>query len=561
MIKKVGYTQTEYKNFSDNKNSYQSSLVPRIRVNEISSKQPSFGSIPGMGPAFAKLNPTFWVPALLEKCNSIPMVGVAVIDMLTAILPRTWVDAKTNGFAAAETFRRESSGLVVNCLIPGGFVWMAAKGLELLRPENKGLAGLWANQDSMEALSHEFKEANGNTVGYLKKVIGKMSFNNGKNWNSVDVTKKEIEDAIIDFGKVVDGQLKGNSAKKAQEKLQSLIIKETGGAEHLKYASKDGVKAFSTNLSHLLRDSIDLGKIFKKVGISNLDKWVKNTTKFINQKSIIGLLIVIPLAASMQSINRWITRKRSGKNGAPIYKDFVKENTQKEMNKKEKASFWAQKIGAAGLMVGLAILSMMKKPSLKMLQFNNKLPSMDQCRWIAMSTFASRMLASEDKNELHEVTWRDIATFSSLYFLGDYVAKGVATIIKKVSNINLLNYTKEAPQMTQGKSPLLSKAIFKLKEFGYWVKGTTVKSFDEAAHISPKAKSLRALCEVSSLGFSMLLLGILVPWYVRRQTEIRHAEEQAQKYRKLHAFPDLNVDRPSARRTFQAFGMMGEGTK
>ena len=50
-------------------------------------------------------------------------------------MPRTYVDAKTNGFAAAETFRRESSGLIVNCLIPGFIVYGVAKVLELLNPK------------------------------------------------------------------------------------------------------------------------------------------------------------------------------------------------------------------------------------------------------------------------------------------------------------------------------------------------------------------------------------------------------------------------------------------
>ena len=61
------------------------------------------------------------------------------------------------------------------------------------------------------------------------------------------------------------------------------------------------------------------------------------------------------------------------------------------------------------------------------------------------------MLASEDENELHEVTWRDIATFSSLYFLGDYVSKAVGTIMQKVKGVPLLNYMEKRPDT---KNPL-----------------------------------------------------------------------------------------------------------
>ena len=76
-----------------------------------------------------------------------------------------------------------------------------------------------------------------------------------------------------------------------------------------------------------------------------------------------------------------------------------------------------KKLISISSMIGVSLLSMMKKPSLKMLQFTKNMPSMDQCRWIAATTFASRMLVAEDKNELAEATWRDIATFSSLYFI------------------------------------------------------------------------------------------------------------------------------------------------
>ena len=232
------------------------------------------------------------------------------------------------------------------------------------------------------------------------------------------------------------------------------------------------------------------------------------------------------------------------------------------MTAAQKSAFWTKKLGAAALMVGVAVLSMMKKPSLKMLQFTKNMPSMDQCRWIATSTFASRMLASEDENELHEVTWRDIATFSSLYFLGDYVSKGVATLMQKINGVPLLNYTKDRPDT---KNPL--------KNFAYWVKDTKLKSFDEANAIKDgiingkaykggaKAKGLRAICEVSSLGFSMLVLGILVPWYVRKETERKEQMKIKDRLKDLIAFPSLNSNLNSNKKTFQAFGMMMEKTK
>lgn len=101
-------------------------------------------------------------------------------------------------------------------------------------------------------------------------------------------------------------------------------------------------------------------------------------------------------------------------------------------------------------MWGVAALSMlMDRPSLKMFQFKNIFPTMDQARIISAATFSSRLAAAEDKNELHENTIRDIATFSSFYFLGDYAAKGIATFLEKHNKdgIKLINRLKDANPM------------------------------------------------------------------------------------------------------------------
>lgn len=499
-------------------------------------------------------NPSFKGPveavtSVLQYCNTNPMAGVSLIDMATAILPRTYVDAKTNGFAAAETFRRESSGLIVNCLIPGFIVLGAAKAMEFMNKGSKGLSDMWANQDALETLRDHYKESNGTAKGYISRLFEDAEVLNGKKW--VKLVPSELENELSEYTKVIENKVVDKKViETARSNLYKKILNVTGGAEHIKIHGK----VYHDNISTLLRDGVDVGKKFihdLSKDHSKIEDFVKKSTKFVNKKSLIGLAIVLPLAASMQSINRWITRKSSGTEGAPIYKNFGKGKQKDEMTPAQKSAFWTKKIGAAGLMVGVAMLSMMKKPSLKMLQFTKNMPSMDQCRWIATSTFASRMLAAEDENELHEVTWRDIATFSSLYFLGDYVSKGVGTIMQKVKGVPLLNYMKERPDT---KNPL--------KKFAYWVKDTKLKSFDEANAIKAaessingsKAKGLRALCEVSSLGFSMLVLGILVPWYVRRETERKEQMKIKERLKDLLYYPSVNFT--SNKKTFQAFGMM-----
>ena len=86
-------------------------------------------------------------------------------------------------------------------------------------------------------------------------------------------------------------------------------------------------------------------------------------------------------------------------------------------------------------MIGVSLLSMMKMPSMGMIEFKGWFPTMDQARIISTTTFASRMAVADDKNELAEATVRDIATFSGLYFLGDYAGKATATAIEKNTGI------------------------------------------------------------------------------------------------------------------------------
>src|SRR5574344_902589 len=136
----------------------------------------------------------------------------------------------------------------------------------------------------------------------------------------------------------------------------------------------------------------------------------------------------------------------------------------------------AAMIGGAGLSMGF------KRPTLKTLQFNSIFPSMNQARIISTATFASRMLASEDKNDLREATIRDIGTFSALYFLGDYAAKAVAAGIEKIRpNVKLLNATEKV----KGNANTWDKLV-------HWAKDTTLKSSEEV--IGKEAKTMRSVC-------------------------------------------------------------------
>ena len=478
---------------------------------------------------------------LVQQCEKQPMVNVSVLDLSTAIIPRTIVETKeSNGYAGFEAFRRESSGLIVNCIIPS-FVVMGVASL-LQRPimgsfKKANLINTWANEDAINKIQKYYNEASGanrqekiyNTfrdqLGNLVGVDGKETKDfadilkiprdtNGKFIGKIG--NEKIHNAITELVNLTQSD---DYSSKTFKKAYKDIVEETLIAENIKFKGDKGY--FSNNLESLCEDTVKILRGVVKENITEADKLTKyfnGAKKLVNWKSIGGLGIIIPLALSMQSINRWITYKMSGRKGAPIYKDFGKDSEHRELSPKEKSELLAQKFISIGSMIGVCGLSMfMDRPVWKnIFQFKGIFPTMDQARIISTATFASRMGVSEDKNELREATVRDIATFSSFYFLGDYVAKGIATFLEhknKDKGVHLINRLKDAP----------AKDANMFKKFWHWAKHTSLKSSDELKTI--KDKRLRTICQIGNIIFSLLALGVFIPIYTRSKTNKKHAEE------------------------------------
>ncbi len=499
------------------------------------------------------------------------MIQVSFVDTCSTNIPRTLVDLKTGLAAAFETFRREFSGLFVNCLMPG----LVVAGVAAILPKSDNLKNThvvrsWLNSDSIDKLKTVYTNAQKSgaldtTKEYVTQALGSIEGLNGKEWVSFPkaaaeaakkaeksgntAVKTSYENAVDHITRAVFS--KGKDRKNLLKQAQSEIVSITKAESVLKFNGRP-----QADLGETLRDIVDAGEKFNIVKdrtISSLGSNIHNLTKeqvsekiseavegyssslkkFVSKKSFIGLAVVLGIAASIQTINRAITRKQFNAEGAPIYKDFGKKDTTQKMNEKQKKAFKVKKAAAALGMYGLAAVSMMKKPSVGMFQFSNIFPTMDQCRWIASTTFASRMLGAEDENELRETTVRDIASFSGLYFLGDYAKKAAASAMETLSrtksgskilgkNVVLLNRKKEVakPVVEQGASlakKLTANLKFRAEQFGNWVKNTELKTASEVANVN--VRNLRNICRVADIAFSFIMLGVLLPKYNRSVTE------------------------------------------
>lgn len=538
----------------------QNNKLKNVQENKKSLKNQSFnGGISDA--AFNILDKGF---SVLDK-NA--MIQVSFVDTVSTNIPRTLVDLKTGLAAAFETCRREFSGLFVNCLMPG----LIVKGLAGFLPKSKELKGTnvvgsWANGDSINKLQEVYKQAQESgavdkTKKYVEMALSSIEGLDGKTWVKYadKANMPEYKEAVSIITEAISKN--GGERKKLLKTAQGKLAGITKAESVLRF---NGMA--QANLEDTLRDVADLGSKFnfvKKQTVNNLaqangiateaqtvskvneaiNNYGSKLKDFVNKKSLIGMGIVIAIAVSIQTINRAITRKQFKAEGAPIYKDFGKKDTTQKMDEKQKKKFFMKKLAAATGMYGLAAISMMKKPSLGMFQFSSIFPTMDQCRWIASSTFASRMIGAEDENELRETTVRDIASFAGLYFLGDYVKKGVASAIEALSKtkagknlfkeeIVLLNRKKEVakPLLNEGASvvqKLGAQGVYRLKQLGNWIKNTDLKTANEVSNI--KVRNLRNICRVADIAFSVVMLGILLPKYNRKVTERKVAEAKKQE--------------------------------
>ena len=474
----------------------------------------------------------------IQKCEQVPMINVAVIDMLSAILPRTIVESMTNWFAGFEALRRESSGLIVNCLIPSFITLGIAKCLNpAFMPKGVNMSRSWASVDMIQKAAdfYDKAESKDKVEESLRKIIGSIEGVDGKeNINFLEkLGEKDVEKYAKQLAEISRKDILNSEMRKEVGKITKEIVEKTKVSEHIKVDKVD-----AQSVETMLEDSVKFFREFQRTnGKMSIADFAKKNKKFVRTKSILGLAVVLPLAASMQYINRWITNKVSGTKGAPIYEDFAKGKENIEENPKAKEGLLKQKIISISSMIGVSLLSLTRMPNWKMLDFKGIFPTMDQARIISTTTFASRMAAADDKNELAEATVRDIATFASLYYLGDVAAKGAATLIQKKTGVVLLNDMKKLNG---------NEGIW--KKFKHWMKDVNIKSSNEVFSNTEKAlkgakptkqqteiikKELkkavnyRSYCQVTNLGVSLALLGLIIPIFTRRNTKRKH--EQALK--------------------------------
>lgn len=65
--------------------------------------------------------------------------------------------------------------------------------MEAFNKGNKGLSGMWANQDALETLKDHYKESDGTAKGFISKLFEDAEVLNGKKWEKLKPKSLENE--------------------------------------------------------------------------------------------------------------------------------------------------------------------------------------------------------------------------------------------------------------------------------------------------------------------------------------------------------------------------------
>ncbi len=474
--------------------------------------------------------PTEVLTTGLHFLNANPAIACIGIDAASMGLPRTAIDS-TRGFdAATETAVREFSSTLNFALLGIWGVGAATILGKLLNSKYPGLKAdqIYANGSTIEALGELYNNAQ-TSKGHASKAAAfaadfcdNLQILNGEEWRRIeDSTAKNKIVGILEKAITDDSSAKYSLGKEAKQKLTAIITSESGGNQACKL--KIGSLApIDNSLSSTLDHFVAVGRSFVKAGGENVSQELITGLKRNKlAASLCGLAIPIAIGVSMQPINRWLTKLRTGKEG------FVGVQGEQADNS---PGFKFKKLLAAIGMGAFATASIGERSIAKLsdrIQFSGVVPNLAQFKMIYGLTIMSRMAAARDGNELRETCIKDTLGFANWLLLGGFVSKLVA---RAYGDKNLLNY--DTSEFKQGRGSLY--------KFWHWITNTSVKSSEEilfeelkkAKHVftgDEASKSFKQLLELlpekaktrincvnkaqlAGYAYSALALGIGVPF-------------------------------------------------
>lgn len=357
-----------------------------------------------------------------------PAMGACAVDMGSMVIPRTVVETKDRGKQSGiETFIREVSSLLIHATM-GLVGYKAASAIsgEFNSKHKVNAQDIFASGDTIKNMSEIWTESNENTSEFFEGFVKNIKGLNNTEWKSLsDKTQKKAAEELIKLADQTEQSLRatGEDKEKFTEKaknIKSLLIaeitKDTGANASYKLAKGKNSKEISGSLSELIDNAVSLSNAFKTKTKEQFPEFVKELMRNKSVSTLLGLGITSLMCISVQPINRMLTKKRTGNDG------FVGVDTKENDNSKEFKALTA----AAGIgfpIFAISTIGCKPKDLLSNVQYNGKIPSLNQFKFVYGFTISSRLLASRDGNELRESLIKDTLGFSTWLLFGDFVSK------------------------------------------------------------------------------------------------------------------------------------------
>lgn len=491
---------------------------------------------------------------LLNYLNTNQAWGANAVDFFCMVLPRTVTDFGRGPEAGLETARRESMGTINDSAV-GAYGTLAGMALAMGINKFYGLDGksdvklgsVFADSETLDMMgsiwTNKIKAAQNNPQAnplreFLKDTINNyeaLSPNNKGQWVRFSEEHNANIEKAVD---ILEKEIKSDSNKldKVTKKNIQRILASTLGVENsFRIIAKEGAKEHSSRytLESIVENCYNLGKVFNKdkvkeafIDSANItDNTFIRTMKNLNRnRSLAGVGIATAVGCSVQPINMWLTKRKTGGEG------FVGGG-----KKDDSMKFKLEKLAVAAVF-GLGVIATIGNPKnlMKNLQFKGFTPTINQLKFIYGATIMSRFLAARNENELKESSIKDMLGFANWLILGNFVSKLVAqsfekSLIKQEKVGGILNWigTSSLKTMEEVMQEALKGDIF--KENG------KAMNFSEMLKKIPKgsqaAKNIKYLTIAQLAGYlySGIVLGVGIPKlniYLTKRRMAREAQNQ-----------------------------------
>lgn len=393
-------------------------------------------------------------------------IGANGVDFCFMVTPRTASDTIKRGPAAGlETFRREIMGTVNDSCI--GLFGAAAGALIAMGINKKfglNVNDIFTAPETLNILAENKADQlknNKTQLDYIKSALAEVKAYNPASARAdaegfVKLSQNTIDETATYFDKALNNKVEFHKWAKdktpdAKNVIMNKITEDTGAQSRYILESADKKIKSETNLKSLLNDIYIVSESFNnnKVKASFEEQiksgkavqenaFIKGLTKFMKSRAGAGFAIASAVGLSVQPINMYLTKLKTGTDGFVGVEGRSKDNSAgfKGIKTISSAAFFSMILAT----LNMSPLQFLKAPGKFMdkMAFTGKMPTVNQLKGIYGVTIISRIFSARDKDELREVLTKDTLGYLSWLVLGDIINKLAADWLDKT----VMNYKK-----------------------------------------------------------------------------------------------------------------------